>query len=198
LFFFIKRKSDMDYTQFTNIELLQQLFGSRAARRMYRGSLAPLFAPAGKLGRNQHCLAAARELVKRWLEEQIRGSDVFSKTDEVTEYLRVFFAGKEHESFVVLFLTTQHALIVVEELFRGTLSETAVYPREIMKRALQVNAGAVIIAHNHPSGVAEPSPVDIHMTTQLKRTLALVGVDVLDHFVIAGNTAVSFVEGGLL
>ena len=188
----------MDYTQYTNIELLRQLLGNRAARRMYRGSLVPLFTPEGEPGRNHYRLAAARELVKRWLEEQIRGTDVFSQTDEVTEYLRIFFAGKEHESFVVLFLTTQHGLIVAEELFRGTLSETAVYPREIMKRALQVNAGAVIIAHNHPSGVAEPSPVDIHMTKQLKRTLALVGVDVIDHVVIAGNTAVSFVEEGLL
>ena len=116
----------------------------------------------------------------------------------VRDYLRLHFAGQEHETFLVLFLDAQNGLIASEELFRGTLTQTSVYPREVVKRALRHNAGAVIFAHNHPSGVAEPSRADEALTQALKQALALVDVKVLDHFVVAGTCAIGFAERGLL
>jgi DNA repair protein RadC len=103
-----------------------------------------------------------------------------------------------HEIFVVLFLDSQHRLIAADEMFRGTLAQTSVYPREIVKAALDRNAAAVIFAHNHPSGVAEPSRADELLTQALKQALALVDIRTLDHFVVAGNRVVSFAERGLL
>lgn len=116
----------------------------------------------------------------------------------VRDYLRLKFAGLEHEVFVVLYLDTQHRLIAAEELFRGTLSQTAVYPREVVKAALRQNAAAVIFAHNHPSGVAEPSRIDELLTMSLKQALSLVDCRALDHFVVGGQQVVSFAERGLL
>jgi DNA repair protein RadC len=110
----------------------------------------------------------------------------------------LIFAGQEHESFVVLFLDAQNRLIVSEELFRGTLTQTSVYPREIVKEALRKNAASVIFSHNHPSGVAEPSRADELLTNSLKQALALVDVKVLDHFIVAGAAILSFAERGLL
>ena len=114
------------------------------------------------------------------------------------DYLRLRLAGREHEVFVCIFLDAQHRVIAVEELFRGTLTQTSVYPREVVKRALQVNAAAVIFAHNHPSGVTQPSRADELLTRNLKEALAMVDVRVLDHFIIAGANALSFAEHGLL
>jgi DNA repair protein RadC len=107
-------------------------------------------------------------------------------------------ATKEHEVFVVLFLDAQNRLIAAEELFRGTLTQTSVYPREVLKRALAHNAAATILAHNHPSGVAEPSIQDQALTRTISEALSLVDVKVLDHFVIAGPHALSFAERGLI
>jgi DNA repair protein RadC len=188
----------MEYTQLSNLELLEYVLGARAAKRLYRGTLTPLFAPVSKANRHHHRLAAARELLKRWLHEDLRGTVVFSSPLLVKEYLRLLFAGRGHESFVAIFLDTQNRLIVAEELFRGTLSQTSVYPREVVKRALQVNAGGAMFAHNHPSGVCEPSRADELLTQTLRQALALVDVKVLDHFVVAGTTTVSFAERGLL
>ena len=112
--------------------------------------------------------------------------------------LRIHFAGREYESFVALFLDSQHRLIAVDELFRGTLTQTSVYPREVLKAALKENAAAVIFAHNHPSGIPEPSKADERLTTALKSALALVDVRVLDHFIVAGAGVLSFAERGLL
>ena len=106
--------------------------------------------------------------------------------------------GLAHEVFAVLFLDAQHRLIRLEEMFRGTLSQTSVYPREVVKRALALNAAAVVLAHNHPSGVAEPSRADEFLTQSLKSALALVDVRVIDHFVVAGDQLVSMAERGLL
>jgi DNA repair protein RadC len=116
----------------------------------------------------------------------------------VRDYLRLRIADREHEVFVVLYLDSQHRLIAAEELFRGTLAETRVYPREVVKAALRHNAAAVIFAHNHPSGVAEPSRADELLTQALKQALALVDIRTLDHFVVAGAKVVSFAERGLI
>lgn len=116
----------------------------------------------------------------------------------VRDYLRLRIAHLEHEVFIVLFLDSQHRLIAAEELFRGTLAETRVYPREVVKAALRHNAAAVIFAHNHPSGVAEPSRADELLTQALKQALALVDIRTLDHFVVTGVNVSSFAERGLL
>jgi DNA repair protein RadC len=116
----------------------------------------------------------------------------------VKEFLKLSIGMRDHEVFVVLFLDAQHALIAAEEMFRGTLSQTSVYPREVVKAALRRNAGSVILAHNHPSGVAEPSRADEHLTQTLKAALALVDVRVLDHIVVARQGTVSMAERGLL
>jgi len=116
----------------------------------------------------------------------------------VRDYLLLSIAEREHEVFLCLFLDAQHRVIALEELFRGTLSQTSVYPREIVKAALRCNAAAVLFAHNHPSGVAQPSHADELLTRSLKSALALVDVKVLDHFIVAGCATLSFAERGLL
>jgi DNA repair protein RadC len=116
----------------------------------------------------------------------------------VRDYLQLTLTGKEHEVFACVFIDAQNRVIAVEELFRGTLTQTSVYPREVVKSALHHNCAAVILAHNHPSGVAEPSHADQCLTNQLKGALAMVDVKVLDHFIIAGGSALSFAERGLL
>ena len=116
----------------------------------------------------------------------------------VRDCLRIHFAGREYESFVALWLDSQHRLIVADELFRGTLTQTSVYPREIVKAALRHNAAAVIFAHNHPSGVTDPSQSDRMLTDALKQSLALVDVRVLDHFIVAGSQTMSFAERGMI
>jgi DNA repair protein RadC len=124
---------------------------------------------------------------------------VFDSPGAVRDWLRLNLAGLGHEVFVVIFLDAQNRVICSEEMFRGTLSQTAVYPREVLKKVLQHNAAAVILAHNHPSGVAEPSQADQQLTRALQKALELIDVRVLDHFVIAGNTRpLSFAERNLL
>jgi DNA repair protein RadC len=123
---------------------------------------------------------------------------LFDSTTRVKEYLRLQIGGREHEVFVVLFLDAQNRLIRLEELFRGTLTQTSVYPREVVKRALELNAAAVVLAHNHPSGAAEPSRADEFLTQTLKSALGLIDVRVLDHLVVTRSEVVSFAERGLL
>lgn len=180
----------------TDADLLGELIGVQESRKRYRGSLQPFFA-GGKTQPHTKC-AVARELVKRWLGEELKRIAVFAQPSAVTDYLKVHFAGREYESFVVLYLDAQNSLIEVEELFRGTLTQTSVYPREVVKSALRFNAAAVMLAHNHPSGSVTPSRADEHLTQTLKAALALVDVRVLDHLVIAGNNSLSFAETGLL
>lgn len=127
----------------------------------------------------------------------LRGAALNSPS-AVRDYLRLLLAPLEHEVFFALWLDAQNRVIEAEEVFRGTLTQTSVYPREIVKKALLCNAGAVIFAHNHPSGIAEPSHADETLTVALKQALALVDVRVLDHFVVAGGGVISFAERGLI
>jgi len=143
-------------------------------------------------------LQAVLELARRALKEKITNGNALSSPAAVREYLRLKLQALPHEVFVALFLDAQNRVIEIEELFRGTLTQTSVYPREVVKRALARNAGAVIFAHNHPSGVAEPSHADETLTQALKQALALIDVRVLDHFIVAGAGVVSFAERGLL
>jgi DNA repair protein RadC len=143
-------------------------------------------------------LQAVLEIARRALVAELAQRPVFDAPQRVKDYLRLQLAHLPHEVFAVLFLDHQHRLLVMEELFRGTLSQTSVYPREVVKRALAVNAGAVVLAHNHPSGVAEPSRADEFLTQSLKSALALVDVRVLDHFVVGAADVVSFAERGLI
>lgn len=143
-------------------------------------------------------LQAIFEMVQRALGEEMQVRDALSSPEQVRNFLRLQLGKLQHEVFMVLFLDAQNRLIGSENLFSGTLTQTSVYPREIVKRALHHNAAAVIFAHNHPSGVAEPSHADEVLTRTLKDALGLVDVKVFDHFVIAGNTALSFAERGLL
>ncbi len=143
-------------------------------------------------------LAAVLELARRSLREDLREASALTSPGAVRDYLRLALGGRPHEVFVCLFLDAQHRVVRVEELFRGTLAQTSVYPREVVKAALATNAAAVIFAHNHPSGVAQPSQADELLTRQLREALALVDIRVLDHFIVAGNQALSFAERGLL
>lgn len=143
-------------------------------------------------------LLAVLELARRALVAELSQQPVFDAPAQVREYLRLQMAHLPHEVFGVLFLDAQNRLIVFEEMFRGTLSQASVYPREIVKRALAVNAAAVVLAHNHPSGVAEPSRADEALTRQVKQALALVDVRLHDHFVVAREGLVSMAERGLL
>jgi DNA repair protein RadC len=176
--------------------LLGKLIGARQSRQLYKGSLQPFFST--DTGKPPEKCVAARELVKRWLAEELRSGSTLTSPAAVRDYLKLILANREYEIFVCLWLDAQHRVIKTEEAFRGTLTQTSVYPREIVKAALAVNAAAVIFAHNHPSGVAQPSQADEYLTRNLKDALALVDVKVLDHFIVAGANTVSFAERGLL
>jgi DNA repair protein RadC len=142
--------------------------------------------------------AAAIELVRRSLQEKLKESAALTSPGAVRDYLRLKLASRKEEAFVCIWLDAQHRVIGIEEAFTGTLTQTSVYPREIVKSALRHNAAAVIFAHNHPSGVAEPSRSDELLTRDLREALALIEVKVLDHFIVAGHHAMSFAERGLL
>lgn len=143
-------------------------------------------------------LQAVMEMARRTLSEDMQAGDALDSPDAVRAYLRLLLHAKEYEVFCCVFLDAQNRVLVVEELFRGTLTQTSVYPREIVKRALAHNAAAVILAHNHPSGVAEPSSADRQLTRHLAEALALVDIRVLDHFIVAGASSLSFKEAGQL
>ncbi len=132
------------------------------------------------------------------LLKRLKRGKCLSSPDEVKTYLRMQIGHLEHEVFSCLFLDNQHAIIAVEEMFRGTIDGASVYPREVVKRALELNAAAVIFAHNHPSGVSEPSQADQRLTQRLKAALGTVDIRVLDHFVVGSADALSFAERGLL
>jgi DNA repair protein RadC len=177
------------------------------AREMLRdfGGLGGLLAAGAALKRVKGLGAAksaqfiaALELARRSIDERLRNGAALTSPSAVRDYLRLALASRQHEVFVCIWLDAQHKVTAIEEPFRGTLTQTSVYPREIVKAALARNAAAVIFAHNHPSGVAQPSQADELLTRNLKEALALVEVKVLDHFIVAGNQAVSFAERGLL
>lgn len=141
-------------------------------------------------------LQAARELARRSTLETLAEREALGSPQQVREFLTLWLRDRPAEAFVGLFADSQHRLIAARELFRGTLSQTAVYPREVARHALRLNAAAVIFAHNHPSGVAEPSVADRVLTDALKAALAQLDVAVLDHLIVAGNRCVSFAERG--
>ncbi len=189
----------------SDTDLLGVLIGSRHAVHLLKdasGSLSQLLhepLPVEyALPEVASKLKAATELVRRSLVESMQQRDVLASPAEVRDFLRVTLAKRDHEVFMALFLDAQNRVIASEELFRGTLTQTSVYPREVIKRTLVHNAAAVIFAHNHPSGVAEPSRADEMLTRTLRESLSLIDARVLDHFIVAGNSVVSFAERGLL
>ena len=143
-------------------------------------------------------IVAVLELARRALTAQLKQQTLFDAPDAVRDYLQLQLGSRPHEIFAVMFLDSQHRLIVLEELFRGTLTQTSVYPREVVVRALALNAASVVLAHNHPSGTAQPSRADEALTQTLKAALGLVDVRVLDHFVVTSTETVSMAERGLL
>ena len=152
-------------------------------------------------GSGQYRPASADEVLcqaRRVLASRVRRGATMSSPQAVKDYLRVQIGALDHEVFSVIFLDAQHRIVALREMFRGTLAQTSVYPREVVKEALALNAAAVLLAHNHPSGVAEPSRSDEFLTQTLKTALALVDVRVLDHFVVAGADVVAFSDRGLI
>jgi DNA repair protein RadC len=171
-------------------------FGS--LHRLFAAPLADVAAVRG-LGPAKYVqLQAVIEMARRALSEQIGDRDAMSSPQAVRDYLRLSLGARPHEVFVAMFLDAQNRLLGCEELFRGTLTQTSVYPREVVKTALRYNAAGVIFAHNHPSGVAEPSRADELLTQTLKQALSLVEIKTLDHFIVAGSKTISFAERGLL
>ena len=133
------------------------------------------------------------------LESRLKKPEqVFTGSKDVKSYLKLQFEGLKYESFRVMFLNTQHGLLGLKELFRGTVNASPVYPREVVRAALDFNASAVILVHNHPSGLAEPSVADQHLTSELKKALSVVDVNVLDHIIVGHGEPFSFVENHLL
>ena len=173
---------------------------------MHFGSLSGLFAARledfsvlNGIGPAKYAqLQAILELARRLLAEDMRKGVALTASDKVTDYLRLYFSRQSHESFVVLFLDVGNKLIACTEMFRGTLSHTSVYPREVVKAALACNAASVIFAHNHPSGTVKPSQADKTLTHLLRQALGLVDIRVLDHIIVAGNETLSFAERGLM
>jgi DNA repair protein RadC len=186
----LREKSAVQFAR----ELLQQFEG-----------LAGLFGAGDRLAKvkglgpaKRAQFAAAIELAHRSIGENLKQGAALTSPGAVRDYLRLALGARPHEVFVCIWLDAQHRVITFEEPFRGTLTQTSVYPREIVKAALTRNAAAVIFAHNHPSGVAQPSQADELLTRNLTDALSLIEVKVLDHFIIAGNQAISFAERGLL
>lgn len=170
------------------------------------GSLSGLFAAGANavsavsgLGAAKYVqLQAVLEMARRALREKLDRGSALGSPQAVRDFLRLKLQDRPHEIFLGVFLDAQNRVLAVEELSRGTLTQTSVYPREVVKRALQHNAAALIFAHNHPSGIAEPSRSDEALTAALRQALALVDVKVLDHFIVGAGTAMSFAERGLL
>jgi len=181
------------------VELGRELLARFGSLQRLFGATLPEFVAVRGLGPAKYVqLQAVMEMARRALQESIGERDAMSSPQAVREFLRLSLTGRAHEVFVAMFLDAQNRLLGSEELFRGTLTQTSVYPREVVKTALRYNAAGVIFAHNHPSGVAEPSRADELLTQTLKQALALVEIKTLDHFIVAGSRTVSFAERGLL
>ena len=140
-------------------------------------------------------IRSAKALLKKRLTND---NDFFTSPDTVKDFLMLEYSAKEHECFVVLFLNNQHQLIKAVEMFSGTIDGASVYPREVLKTALQLNAAAVILSHNHPSGITEPSQADKNITLKVKDALNMVDIRTLDHIIVGGVDSFSFAESGLL
>lgn len=166
---------------------------------LLRTSLDELKAVKGLGGTAKRAeLAAVIEIARRALAQQLSCQPVFNTPGAAKEYAALHLRGLPHEVFAVMFLDAQHHLICLDEMFRGTLTQASVFPREVVKRALAVNAAAAVLLHNHPSGHAEPSSADEALTKNLRAALALVDVRVLDHLIVGAEAVTSFAERGLL
>jgi DNA repair protein RadC len=181
------------------VDLARETLGRFGSLTALFGASNGAFCASPGLGEAKYVqLQAVLEMARRALREKLANGVALNSPQAVRDYLRLRLQALEHEVFVGVFLDAQNRLLAIEELFRGTLTQTSVYPREIVKCALSHNAAAVIFAHNHPSGIAEPSRADEMLTQTLKQALALVDVKVLDHFVVGSGAALSFAERGLL
>lgn len=183
----------------TAVELARTLIGQYGGLRALFQADAKHFCATRGLGKAKYAqLQAALELTRRHLWERLSHSDTLSNPADTERYLSARLRDYPYEVFACLFLDSRHRIINCEELFRGTIDGASVHPREVVRRALQHNAAAVIFAHNHPSGIAEPSEADQRLTRRLSEALALIDVRVLDHFVIGDRAAVSFAQRGMI
>jgi DNA repair protein RadC len=176
-------------------ELIEQFNGLAG---LLRANLQELRAIRGLGPAKRAELTAVLELARRALAEPLQDRPLFDSPQAVRHFLQLQIGARPHEVFAVLFLDSQHRLIVLEEMFRGTLSQTSVYPREVVSRALTLGAAAVVFAHNHPSGSTQASRADTALTQTLRNALALVDVRVLDHFVVTAHQTLSMAEAGLI
>jgi DNA repair protein RadC len=181
------------------VDLARDLLSGFGSLRALLQADLKLFCQHAGLGPAKYVqLQAVMEMARRHLYEDLKRGDALTSPGAVRQYLKSRLLALPHEVFACLFLDNQHRVIAFEELFRGTLDSASVYPREVMKRALAHNAAALILTHNHPSGVAEPSQADLHLTRRLREALALVDIRVLDHLVIGDGEPVSLAERGLI
>ena len=179
-------------------QLSQELLGPDGIAGLLHASVHSLKLVKGLGPAKQAELLAVFELARRALSQRLKEREAFHTPGAVKQYLQLQLAHKNHEVFAVLFLDHQNRMLAMEELFRGTLSQTSVYPREVVLRALHHQAAAVVLSHNHPSGSVQPSRADEHLTQTLKASLALVDVRVLDHIIVGQGQALSMAEQGLL
>ena len=179
-------------------QLSEELLGSDGIAGLLQATVQSLQLVKGLGPAKQAELLAVFELSRRALSQRLKEREVFHTPGAVKQYLQLQLAHKNHEVFAVLFLDHQNRMLAMEELFRGTLSQTSVYPREVVLRALHHQAAAVVLSHNHPSGSVQPSRADEHLTQTLKASLALVDVRVLDHIIVGQGQALSMAEQGLM
>ncbi|WP_396441856.1 DNA repair protein RadC [Limnohabitans sp.] len=179
-------------------QLSEELLGSDGIAGLLQATVQSLQLVKGLGPAKQAELLAVFELSRRALSQRLKEREVFHTPGAVKQYLQLQLAHKNHEVFAVLFLDSQNRMLALEELFRGTLSQTSVYPREVVMRALHHQAAAVVLSHNHPSGSVQPSRADEHLTQTLKASLALVDVRVLDHIIVSQGQTLSMAEQGLM
>jgi DNA repair protein RadC len=179
-------------------QLSEELLGPDGIAGLLNASVHSLKMVKGLGPAKQAELLAVFELARRALSQRLKEREAFHTPGAVKQYLQLQLAHKNHEVFAVLFLDSQNRMLAMEELFRGTLSQTSVYPREVVLRALHHQAAAVVLSHNHPSGSVQPSRADEHLTQTLKASLAIVDVRVLDHIIVGQGQALSMAEQGLM
>ncbi len=183
----------------TAIDLAYNLLDEFSSLRNIFAANLEEFSRAKGIGTAKYVqLQAVLEMSRRYLEETISRQDAISSPQDTRQYLKSRLRDKPHEVFTALFLDNRHQVIKYEELFQGTIDGASVYPREVVKKALQYNAAALIVAHNHPSGIAEPSQADEHITHRLNEALGLVDIRLLDHLIIGDGEIVSLAERGVL
>ena len=182
----------------TVFQLSEELLGPDGIAGLLNATAQSLKLVKGLGPAKQAELLAVFELARRALSQRLKEREAFHTPGAVKQYLQLQLAHKNHEVFAVLFLDNQNRMLAMEELFRGTLSQTSVYPREVVMRALHHQAAAVVLSHNHPSGSVQPSRADEHLTQTLKASLALVDVRVLDHIIVGQGQSLSMAEQGLM